>query len=37
SQKSPVGQAVLGHAIGEEVIVRIPRGTRRLRIMAIEK
>ena len=37
SQKSPVGQAVLGHVIGEEVIVKIPRGTRRLRIAAIEK
>ena len=37
SQKSPVGQAVLGHVIGEEVIVKIPRGTRRLRITAIEK
>ena len=37
SQKSPVGQAVLGHVIGEEVIVKIPRGTRKLRIAAIEK
>ena len=37
SQKSPVGQAILGHVIGEEVIVKIPRGTRRLRITAIEK
>lgn len=37
SQKSPVGQAVSGHVVGDEVIVRIPRGTRRLRITAIEK
>lgn len=37
SQKSPVGQAVIGHVVGDEVIVKIPRGTRRLRIAAIEK
>ena len=37
SQKSPVGQAISGHLIGEEVIVKIPRGTRRLKIVAIEK
>ncbi len=37
SQKSPVGQAVSGHVVGDEVVVRIPRGTRRLRITAIEK
>ncbi len=37
SQKSPVGQAVTGHIVGDEVHVKIPRGTRRLRITAIEK
>ena len=37
SQRSPVGQAVAGHIVGDEVIVKIPRGTRRLRIAAIEK
>lgn len=37
SQKSPVGQAITGHVIDDEVIVKIPRGTRRLRIVAIEK
>ena len=37
SQKSPVGQAVSGHVVGDEVLVRIPRGIRRLRITAIEK
>ncbi|MBQ6774258.1 MAG: transcription elongation factor GreA [Synergistaceae bacterium] len=37
SQKSPVGQAITGHAIGEEVIVKIPRGQRKLKITAIEK
>ena len=37
SQKSPVGQAITGHLIGDEVIVKIPRGTRKLKIVAIEK
>ena len=37
SQKSPVGQAITGHLIGEEVIVKIPRGTRKLKIVSIEK
>lgn len=37
SQKSPVGQAITGHSVGEEVAVKIPRGTRHLKITAIEK
>ena len=37
SQKSPVGQAITGHAIGDEVLVKIPRGTRKLKIVAINK
>ncbi len=37
SQKSPVGQAITGHSIGEEVTVKIPRGFRKLKIIAIEK
>ena len=37
SQKSPVGQAILGRAVGDEVLVKIPRGTRRLRIAAISR
>lgn len=37
SQKSPVGQAISGHLVGEEVIVKIPRGTRKLKIVSIEK
>lgn len=37
SQKSPVGQAISGHSAGEEVLVKIPRGTRRLRIVSIAK
>ena len=37
SQKSPVGQSISGHLVGDEVIVKIPRGTRRLRILSIAK
>ena len=37
SQKSPVGQAIIGHSVGSEVIVKIPRGVRKLKIAAIEK
>lgn len=37
SQKSPVGQAITGHVVDDEVVVKIPRGTRRLKIVAIEK
>ena len=37
SQKSPVGQAISGHLVGEEVIVKIPRGTRKLKLINIEK
>lgn len=37
SQKSPVGQAITGHLVGDEVVVKIPRGTRKLKIVAIEK
>ena len=37
SQKSPVGQAISGHSIGDEVIVKIPRGNRKLKIVAIER
>ena len=37
SQKSPVGQAVSGHVVGDEVSVKIPRGVRKLRITEITK
>jgi transcription elongation factor GreA len=37
SQKSPVGQAITGHSVGDEVAVKIPRGIRHLKITAIEK
>jgi transcription elongation factor GreA len=36
SQKSPVGQALLGKAVGDEVVVKIPKGTRRLKITKIK-
>lgn len=37
SQKSPVGQAILGHVAGDEVYVKIPKGTRHLKIVKIER
>jgi len=37
SQKSPVGQAITGHVVGDEITVKIPRGFRKLKIVAIEK
>ena len=37
SQKSPVGQAILGHVAGDEVFVKIPRGTRHLKITDISR
>ena len=33
---SPVGQALIGHKVGEKVEVQTPGGVRRLEIMAIE-
>jgi transcription elongation factor GreA len=35
SAQSPVGKAIIGRAEGEEVIVRVPKGTRHLRIERI--
>lgn len=37
SQRSPVGQAISGHVVGDEVTVKIPRGTRKLKILRITK
>lgn len=37
SQKSPVGQAILGHVMGDEVYVKIPKGMRHLKIVKIER
>ena len=36
SVSSPVGQAIIGKTVGDEVIARAPRGTRRLKILRIE-
>lgn len=35
SQKSPVGQAILGKVVGDEVYVKIPKGIRHLKITKI--
>jgi transcription elongation factor GreA len=35
SAASPVGQAVLGKSIGDEVTVKVPKGTRKFRIKGI--
>jgi len=35
SAASPVGQAVLGKSAGEEVVVKVPKGTRKFRIQKI--
>jgi transcription elongation factor GreA len=35
SAASPVGQAVLGKSVGEEVAVKVPKGTRKFRIKQI--
>ncbi|MBQ9565967.1 MAG: transcription elongation factor GreA [Synergistaceae bacterium] len=35
SQRSPVGQAVVGHRVGDEVVARIPKGLRHLKITDI--
>ena len=37
SQRSPVGQAITGHFVNDEVVVKIPKGTRKLRILEITK
>ncbi|MDD4364334.1 MAG: transcription elongation factor GreA [Synergistales bacterium] len=35
SAASPVGQALMGREVGEEVLARVPKGTRKLRIVDI--
>ncbi|MDR3333186.1 MAG: transcription elongation factor GreA [Synergistaceae bacterium] len=35
SVSSPVGKAIIGKAVGDEISVRVPKGVRRLRIMEI--
>ena len=36
SVSSPVGQAIIGKSVGDEVIARAPRGVRRLKILNID-
>ncbi|MDR2522700.1 MAG: transcription elongation factor GreA [Synergistaceae bacterium] len=35
SQKSPVGQAILGKSVGDEVFVKVPKGVRHMKITKI--
>jgi transcription elongation factor GreA len=35
SISSPVGKAIIGKAVGEEIAVRVPKGIRRLKLMDI--
>ena len=35
SQRSPVGQAILNKKVGDKVVVKIPHGTRNLKITSI--
>ncbi|MDR1944316.1 MAG: GreA/GreB family elongation factor, partial [Synergistaceae bacterium] len=35
SVSSPVGKAIIGKAVGDEVSVRVPKGLRRLKILEI--
>lgn len=37
SNESPIGAAVLGHAVGDEFDVAVPSGNTRLRILSIQK
>ena len=37
SIKSPIGKAILGHVVGDEVTATIPRGDRHLKLTAIAK
>ncbi len=36
SAASPVGQAILGKTVGDELTIRVPRGTRKLRVQNIQ-
>jgi transcription elongation factor GreA len=37
SIQSPVGQAILGHVVGDKVSVETPRGARHFEVLAIER
>jgi transcription elongation factor GreA len=37
SNESPVGRAILGHKPGDKVTVTVPRGSKKFKVLAIEK
>ena len=37
SNESPVGRAIIGHKPGDKVTVIVPRGSKRFKVLAIEK
>ena len=37
STKSPVGQALLGHAVGDTVVAKVPAGDLQLQIIEISR
>ncbi len=37
SVESPIGRSILGHAIGDELTVTVPRGDRHLKVLGIGK
>ncbi|MFN3821255.1 MAG: transcription elongation factor GreA [bacterium] len=37
SVRSPIGEALLGHKVGDEIEIKVPSGILRLRVIAIER
>jgi len=37
SNESPVGRAIMGHKPGDKITVTVPQGSKKLKVMAIEK
>jgi transcription elongation factor GreA len=37
SNESPVGRAIIGHKPGDKVTVQVPQGSRKFKVLAIEK
>jgi transcription elongation factor GreA len=37
SVESPIGRSILGHVIGDELTVKVPRGDRHLKVISIAK
>jgi len=37
SNESPVGRAILGHKPGDKVVVAVPQGSKKFKVLAIEK